>query len=325
MLMYNQQEVIIMSVGTNIRLRRMELGMTQQELASALGYTSRSTIAKIESGENDISYAKLKKVAEVLYTDVNRLTGENAASFEEPETDFLNVSDSGTRNVCVILAGGKSFRNEQNIPNQFINVRGKPVIIYSLEIYQNHPAIEAIYVVCLKGWENMLLSYAREYGITKLKGIVAPGETGILSARAAIEHIRPLYSAGDVVIIQESTRPFVKAELISTVLSEAASSGTAVTSEPMSDYNQFYDTGKVIVNLDRSRVIAAQAPEAYTLETICMLFNEAKKQQLPMTESCCYMMLHALKKKINFIPGGRNNIKIVRQEDLLLFEGLLNG
>lgn len=313
-----------MSIGTNIRLRRMELGMTQQELASALGYTSRSTIAKIESGENDISYAKLQKVAEVLFTDVKRLIGESADQSGKAETDFISVSDSGIRNVCVILAGGRSFRNEQNIPNQFINVRGKPVIIYSLESYQKHPAIESIYVVCLKGWENILLSYAKEYGITKLKGIVAPGETGILSARSAIDHIRPLYSARDVVIIQESTRPFVKAEHISTILSVAASTGNAVTSEPMSDYIQFYDNGKAIVSLDRTRIIAAQAPEAYTFETICKLFSEAKKQQLPMTESCCYMMLHALKKKINFIHGDRHNIKIVRQEDLLLFEGLLN-
>ena len=313
-----------MSIGTNIRLRRMELGMTQQELATALGYTSRSTIAKIESGENDISYAKLTRFAQVLYTDVKQLIGETTVSAGDTESDFLSASDSGTRNVCVILAGGKSFRNEQNIPNQFINVRGKPVIIYSLEIYQEHPAIEAIYVVCLRGWENMLLSYAKEYGITKLKGIVAPGETGILSARAAIEHIRPLYGGGDVVIIQESTRPFVKAEHVSAVLSAAAFSGNAVTSEPMSDYIQFYDTGKAIVNLDRSRIIAAQGPEAYTFETVCMLFSEARKQQLPMTDSCCYMLLHALKKKINFIPGDRHNIKIVRQEDLQLFAGMLN-
>lgn len=310
-----------MAIGTKIKLRRLELGMSQQDLATRLGYSSRSTIAKIESGENDISYVKLQNIADALDINIKKLIGE-ANNNEEIITPDIIPSDK--RNICVILAGGKSFRNEQNIPNQFINIKGKPIIIYSLENYQRHPAIEAIYVVCLKGWESILLSYAKEYGISKLKGLVTPGETGLLSAANAIEHISSIYNPDDVVIIQEATRPLVNAEHISAILSQAATNGNAVTCEPMSDYNQFYDNGKTIVNLDRSHIIAAQAPEAYTLATISTLFTNTKKQQIPMTESCCYMMLYALKKKINFVPGNRNNIKIVRQEDLLLFEGLLN-
>ena len=77
MLIYNNhtypKEVIFISVGENIRKRRTELGMSQQSLASAMGYKTRSTIAKIESGENDVSQKKLKKFAEVLDTTVASL------------------------------------------------------------------------------------------------------------------------------------------------------------------------------------------------------------------------------------------------------------
>ena len=156
-----------MSVGDNIKKRRYELRMSQQDLALAMGYKTRSTIAKIESGENDVSQKKLQKFAMVLDTTVGNLV----SGYPEISPEIIyNVDDSDRkRNIVVILAGGKTGKNRQNIPSQFINVGGKPVIVYPLEVYQSHPSIDEIYIVCLKGWENIVKAYATQYGITKLK------------------------------------------------------------------------------------------------------------------------------------------------------------
>ena len=72
------------------------------------------------------------------------------------------------RNIAVIIAGGSGKRMGQDIPKQFINVYDKPVLIYTLESFENHPQIDAIEVVCLDGWHDVLRAYARQFNITKL-------------------------------------------------------------------------------------------------------------------------------------------------------------
>ena len=103
-----------MSVGANIRRRRYELGLSQQELADAMGYKTRSTIAKIESEENDVTEKKLRRFAQVLDTTVEALI----RGYDLPETIGADSREGERRTVAVILAGGKSGRNQQNIPNQ---------------------------------------------------------------------------------------------------------------------------------------------------------------------------------------------------------------
>lgn len=309
-----------MSVGANIRKRRYELGMSQQELADAMGYKTRSTIARIESGENSVTESKLRKFALVLDTTPEALisgyfTGEEGAA-SAPET-------AGQRTVAVILAGGKSGRNQQNIPNQFISILGKPVIVYCLEAYQAHPAVDDIYVVCLKGWENIVRAYAHQYGISKLRGLIPAASSGILSVKNGLEHIKKRYAADDVIIFQESTRPMVTAEMISKLLKACSETGSANICQSMRDYVQFtYVNGKVSY-VDRNAVVDLQSPEAYRLKVINDVFEAAARERHVLTESCCVMLMYNLGYPINFIEGSVNNIKIVRQEDIAVFSALI--
>lgn len=75
-------------------------------------------------------------------------------------------------NVAIVIAGGVGSRMGQQIPKQFINVRDKPVLIYTLEAFQAHPQVEAIEVVCIDGWEDILKAYAKQFGISKLNGLL---------------------------------------------------------------------------------------------------------------------------------------------------------
>ena len=311
-----------MSVGANIRKRRYELGMSQQELAERMGYKTRSTIAKIESGENDVSQSKLVKFAQVLDTTPEALISGAGQAAPLPAVSF---PESGNRNktAAVILAGGKSVRNHQNIPNQFINILGKPVIVYCLEAYQNHPAIDDIYVVCLRGWENIVTAYAQQYGITKLRGLIPAAASGILSVRNGLTHIQDNYTAEDVVIFQESTRPMVSVDMISKLLQACYENGSANICQSMRDYVQFTVENGKAAYVDRDKVVDLQSPEAYRFSVIQSVFREAEKQQHPLTESCCVMLMYNLGHDINFIEGSVNNIKIVRQEDVAIVTSLL--
>lgn len=315
-----------MSVGANIRKRRYELKMSQQDLADAMGYKTRTTIAKIESGENDISQGKLQKIAKILNTTVDVLVmGSDSLNLPESfsvETLPSDLSDRN-RNVALIMAGGKSSRNMQNIPNQFINVLGKPVIIYCLEAYQMHPSIDDIYIVCLKGWESIVKAYAEQFRITKLKGIIPAGANGILSVKNGLNFIKDKYNKDDNVLIQESTRPMVSVEMISKLLQTLNAIGSASICRSMVDYVQFNVTKQKVSYLDRNETVELQSPEAFTMEILCNAFDKATKTNHELTESCCAMLLHNLGYYINFIEGSSNNLKIIRQEDIAIFTALL--
>lgn len=322
-----------MSVGANIKKRRYEMRMSQQDLANALGYKTRSTIAKIESGENDVTQSKLRKFAEVLDTTVEFLITGNVpfasgySSYPElsPEQTYIPEPGLKRKTVAIILAGGKSNRNQQNIPNQFINILGKPVIVYCLEAYQAHPSIDDIYIVCLKGWEQIVSVYADQYRITKLRGIIPSGPSGILSVKNGLDYVGGKYRNDDIVIFQESTRPLVNIDTISKLLQSCYEVGSANICQPMKDILQFtFDNGKASY-VDRDTVVEVQSPEAYRLEVINSVFANAKIQQHPLTESCCAMLMYNLGYKVNFIEGSVTNYKILRQEDIAVVATMLQN
>ena len=310
-----------MSVGDNIKKRRYELRMSQQELALAMGYKTRSTIAKIESGENDVSQKKLQKFAMVLDTTVaNLVSGYNG----EIPAIISDIDDKDrNKNIAVILAGGKTGKNRQNIPSQFINVGGKPIIVYPLEVYQSHPAIDEIYIVCLKGWENIVKAYASQYGITKLKGIVGAGLSGISSFKNALDYLNTKFTDEDYVIIQEATRPLVTTETVSVLLREAQEKGSATACHLMNDYVQFNMSTLAPRYIDRETTVAMQSPEVHKLSVMNEVFAKAEQKSHPLTESSCTMLMYNLGFKVNFIETAVNNIKISREQDLAAFAAMM--
>lgn len=305
-----------MGIAENIKARRLQLGLSQQELADKLGYKTRSTITKIESGENVVPETKLIKYAKALDTSVEYLKTGVESAFESAKTGMMGF---GKRAVAVILAGGKSSRNQQNIPNQFINVMGKPIIIYSLEAYQRHPLIQDIYVVCLKGWEGILEAYAKQYGISKLRGIIPAGETGILSVRNGIKAIK--CNPDDIIVLQESTRPLITEEIISKLL-YSCKKAVAVC-EPMDDYIQFIEKSGKYQYVERNKLLSLQSPEAYRYDMLQKVFEKGDKIRHDFTETCCAMLMYNLGYEMDFVEGNHNNIKVVRQEDVAILSAML--
>ena len=311
-----------MSVGANIKKRRYELRMSQQELAEAMGYKTRSTIAKIEAEENDVSQKKLQKFAEVLDTTVEELiSGYSPAA--QAVIPIPAADTTRNRNIAVILAGGKSSRNLQNIPSQFINVHGKPILVYCMEAYQSHPSIDDIYVVCLRGWESIVKAYAAQHGISKLKGIIPGGSSGILSLKNALDYMVDQYEPDDLIIIQESTRPMIVTETISKLLLVCAEKGSATICHSMNEYVQFSVSGQKANYIDRNTTIALQSPEAHRLSLMSEVFAQAARRQHPLTETCFTMLLYNLGYQINFVENGVNNIKIIREEDIASFSAMV--
>ena len=92
----------------------------------------------------------------------------------------------------------------------------------------------------------------------------------------------------------------------------------------MKDYVLFSRSDNKATYIERTSVVSLQSPDAYRFKIIKDVFKTAKKQQQPLTESCCAMLLYNLGYNINFIEGMVNNIKIVRQEDIAIFNSLID-
>ena len=192
-----------------------------------------------------------------------------------------------------------------------------------MDAYQAHPAIDDLYVVCLKGWESIVKAYADQYGITKLKGLISAGSSGILSLKNAWMHLKEVYPPDTLVFIQESTRPLVTTETVSKLLQVCAEKGSGTICHSMNDYVQFDTSGSRAKYVDRNAMIALQSPEAHRLWLISQVFENAEKQQRPLIQSCCTMLLYDMGYEINFIKSSINNIKIAREEDIAAFSALV--
>ena len=93
-------------------------------------------------------------------------------------------------NIALLTAGGVGNRMHQEIPKQFLHVQNKPILIYTLESFQQHPSIDAIIVVGLEGWMDIIWAYAKQYNITKLKWVVAGGKTGQDSIKNGLNELK---------------------------------------------------------------------------------------------------------------------------------------
>ena len=139
------------------------------------------------------------------------------------------------KTYAVIIAGGVGSRMGASIPKQFINIKDKPVIIYTLEAFEKNPMVDEIEVVCIEGWEEMLKAYAKQFGIKKLKHITKGGNTGQESIRNGVFNLKGKAKKGDIIIIHDGVRPIVDQEVLSDVIVCAKENGNACSSMP---YNE---------------------------------------------------------------------------------------
>ena len=121
-------------------------------------------------------------------------------------------------NIAIIIAGGVGSRMGKDIPKQFIEVKNKPVLAYTLESFENHHLIDAIEVVCIEGWEADVWEYKEKYGITKLKWITKGGASGQESIRNGVYNLKDKCADDDNIIIHDGIRPLVEDDVLDDIL-----------------------------------------------------------------------------------------------------------
>jgi 2-C-methyl-D-erythritol 4-phosphate cytidylyltransferase len=229
-------------------------------------------------------------------------------------------------NIAILFAGGVGRRmgSYRSTPKQFIEVGDKPVIIHTLEYFQAHRDIDAIYIACVGEWIGHMEKLVGQWGMTKVRRIVEGGETAQHSIYNALTAAREECGGESIALIHDGVRPFITERLISDVIESVRNFGSAITCTPS------YET--VIISLDEQNIIdvpprknmhSAQAPQAFPLDDIIEAHDEIRKinpQYEDVVDACT--IYHLLGRKVHMVAGNRGNIKITRPEDVYMLKGL---
>lgn len=230
------------------------------------------------------------------------------------------------KNIAMIIAGGIGARTHQDIPKQFINVKDVPVIVYTLQAFQKHPQIDAIEVVCLEGWHEVLWAYARQFGISKLENIVNGGETGQDSIRNGLWDIAKRYSGDDdIVLIHDSIRPMVSEEVISDNIRICRKYGNATTVIPCTSVMLTTEDSAVSEGqIPRDNLKITQTPQSFFINELLEVHKKAINMDLLPSIASCALYIE-LGKKVYLSKGSEKNIKITTSEDIEIFQSLLES
>jgi 2-C-methyl-D-erythritol 4-phosphate cytidylyltransferase len=232
-------------------------------------------------------------------------------------------------NIAIIIAGGSGHRMQQDIPKQFINVYDKPVLMYTLEGFQKHPQIDAIELVCIDGWQDMVWAYAKQFNITKLKWIVPGGESGQESIRNGVFNLEGKAEDDDIIIIHDGIRPLVDEMVLSDVIVVCKKHGNAVTSLPYNE--QIFvvndeEEGTTKKYIPRETLRRVSTPQAYKFGKLNWAYHEAFEKGIGIKGSAyTNTMMVDLGEKLYFAAGSDKNIKLTTKDDLEMFKAYLKS
>lgn len=231
-------------------------------------------------------------------------------------------------NIAVIFAGGVGSRmHSKERPKQFLEMYNKPIIIHTLEHFQNHPMIDAIVVVCIESWISYLNELLYKFRIEKVKKVVPGGETGQLSIYHGLKAAKEVANGEKaVVLIHDGVRPLITEKLITNNIEAVRRYGSAITTAKVKEtilvVNEQDSSIDYVPSRNNSRV--AKAPQSFWLDEILSVQEKAlAKGERDWIDSCTLMQEYGF--KMHLIDGPSQNIKITTPEDFYTMRAILEA
>ena len=227
------------------------------------------------------------------------------------------------KNIALIFAGGSGRRmNTTGRPKQFLEFRGKPIIIYTIELFDNHPEVDGIVVVCLEPWIPFLEKMIRKFEVNKVVSIVPGGETGQESIFKGLKEIEKLYDSSSTVLIHDGVRPLITEQTITDNIESVKNHGTCITCIPATEtFIVKEENGHLDIPV-RSQCEIARAPQSFILKDILSAHHKAiEENKSDFIDSCSLMNYYGY--KLNTIDGPVENIKITTPTDYFIFKAMI--
>lgn len=227
------------------------------------------------------------------------------------------------KNIAIIFAGGTGSRmNTVSRPKQFIELNGKPVIIYTLELFENHPQIDGIVVVCLESWIIFLKQQLEKFHITKVVDIVPGGVTGQESIYHGLKRANELYHNDATVLIHDGVRPLITEQTITDNIAAIKQFGNCITCVPATETFVVKQADGSLEIPARKDSLIARAPQSFMLADILSAHEKALAEGRNDFIDSCTLMSH-YGHKMHTIIGPMENIKITTPTDFFIFRAMV--
>lgn len=227
-------------------------------------------------------------------------------------------------NIAVIFAGGAGRRmHTKSRPKQFLEYQGKPIIIYTLELFDNHPMIDGIVVACVEGWIPFLEKMLKKFEITKVREIVSGGETGQDSIYNGLVASKKISTGkDDVVLIHDGVRPLITEQTITDNIETVRREGSCITCIPATEtFIVSQEDGSLEIPT-RANSLIARAPQSFYLKDILEAHEQASAEgRHDFIDSCS--MMHYYGHKLGRVVGPMENIKITTPTDYFVFKAMV--
>lgn len=226
--------------------------------------------------------------------------------------------------TAIILAGGVGSRVGADRPKQFVEILDKPVLAYTIEIFESHFEIDAIEVVCHKSWKGYLEEMISKYGFKKVKWVADGGDTFQDSVMSGVNNLKDKINGDDYVLIQYGAAPFTSEKIVTDVIRVMKEKESAVTATPCYQLMGSKDGDVSKTWVDRDLYTQIACPYGFRYDYLLDIYERAEKENLlekiePHTTS----LMYALGDEVNLAYGDQTNIKITTKEDFELFEGFV--
>ena len=226
-------------------------------------------------------------------------------------------------NIALITAGGSGIRmSSRNLPKQFLELHGKPIIIYTLELFEFHPEIDAIVIPCLAGWQDYLRRQLERFQIKKVVSVVSGGSSRGESIRNGLNEIHDRYPEDSIILVHDAVRPLINADTISRNLDSVRKHGSAITSSPAFETVTVSQSGEQIDRIvDRTQCKIARAPQSFRLVDLYRVYHKASAEKLAECVDAASLMMH-YGYPLHMVEGPMYNIKITTSNDFYMFRAL---
>lgn len=230
-------------------------------------------------------------------------------------------------NIAVIFAGGVGMRmRSKTKPKQFLEMHGKPIIIHTIEIFEQHSDIDAIVVVCIAEWISYLEELLSKFNIKKVKKIVAGGASGqesIYNGLCAAESIAT--NEKSIVLIHDGVRPLINEKVIYDNINSVKMYNSAITTVKVKETIMVVDENSMIKQIpERKNSRLARAPQSFWLDDIISAHRKAIDDgKTEFIDSCSMMQYYG--KKLFLVDGPEENIKVTTPDDFYIMRAMLDA
>lgn len=228
-------------------------------------------------------------------------------------------------NIAVIFAGGSGNRmHTKSRPKQFLEYNGKPIIIYTLELFDNHPMIDGIVVVCIESWIPFLKKMLKKFEITKVVRIEKGGTTGQESIYNGLVSAEQYSKDKDdtVVLIHDGVRPLITEDTITDNINICREKGNCITCIPATETFIVKQEDGGLEIPTRANSLIARAPQSFFLKDIISAHRKAINEgRNDFIDSCTMMSYYG--HRMNTVIGPMENIKITTPTDYFIFKAMV--